>query len=248
MTVSIANYKTRIMRPNHKIFSNNTLIARFLGDKLAMMSAGKEKINIALSGGNTPKAIFELWSIEYADKINWTNINLFWGDERCVPPTDAESNYGMTAKALIANIIIPKDNIFRVKGELEPHLASQIYGEEINSRLPKNEGVPAFDIVFLGMGDDGHTVSIFPHEMNLWNSQNICEVATHPISGQKRVTITGEIINNAHEAIFLVTGANKASVVQEIFDQKGSFEEYPSSKVKSKNTLWLLDEAVAQLL
>lgn len=229
-----------------RLFENHAAIARFLGEKLAKLSHEKEGVYLALSGGNTPKAIFELWRQEFADKINWEHIFLFWGDERCVAPDDPESNYGMTYQALISHIPMPKDHVFRIKGELPPNQAAEAYQLDIINHVPNKDGQPVFDIVFLGLGDDGHTVSIFPHQMELWDSANICEVATHPISGQKRVTITGSVIQAAHEAVFLVTGSAKKQVVYDILNRQGNYLSYPAAHVKNNNTIWLLDKAAAE--
>jgi 6-phosphogluconolactonase len=232
-----------------KVFNNNEEIAKFLGDKLKELSTRKEKINVALSGGNTPKAIFDLWSREYKTCINWQNIVFFWGDERCVPPSHPDSNYGMTYSTLLSKIDIPEENIARVKGELDPSEATEEYIKTIEQRVPFTNGIPRFDIVFLGMGDDGHTVSIFPHQIGLWNSSRTCETAIHPVSGQHRVTITGKVINNASEAIFLVTGKGKKSVADEILNGKGNYKSYPASLVNNPNTTWLTDtEAVPEEL
>ena len=229
-----------------RIFDDQTAIALFLGEKLTKLSLEKKEVYLALSGGNTPKAIFELWRREFADKIRWEHIFLFWGDERCVAPDDPESNYGMTNQALISHIPMPKDHVFRIKGELPPNQAAEAYQQAIIKHVPNKDGQPVFDIVFLGLGDDGHTVSIFPHQMELWDSANICEVATHPISGQKRVTITGSVIQAAHEAVFLVTGSGKKQVVYDILNRTGNYMNYPAARVKNKNTSWLLDKAVAE--
>ncbi len=243
--VFIVNYKRMKMSRDIKIFDNTEAIARFLGDKLKELSISDRTVNIALSGGNTPKAIFELWSREYAISINWQNIVFYWGDERCVPPLHADSNYGMTYNALLSKIDIPEANIVRVKGELEPDAATADYIKAIERRVPTMNGVPQFDIVFLGLGDDGHTVSIFPHQIELWGDAHTCVTAIHPVSGQRRVSITGRVIDNAKEAIFLVTGKGKKAVADEILNQTGAYKSYPASLVDNANTLWLMDRDAA---
>lgn len=150
----------------------------------------KGECNISLSGGSTPKILFDILAKEYSSKINWTKVNFFWGDERCVPPDDSESNYGMTEKHLFDFINILGENIYRVKGEDKPELEAVRYGKEIKNKI-KNKSktgndFPVFDIMILGMGEDGHTASIFPNNIELWNSKNICEVAEHPVSKQKK--------------------------------------------------------------
>lgn len=211
----------------------------------------KEKVTIALSGGSTPKSLFDYWS-ELADgEIDWTKIRFFWGDERCVPPTDDDSNFKMTKEHLFNNIPVPQENIFRIRGENSPDKEAVVYGELLNQEVELNKGVPAFDIIILGMGDDGHTASVFPHEIELWNSSENCVVATHPITGQKRISLTGKVINAAHNVTFLVTGENKADKVKQIIEQpEESEKKYPAALVQpeSDNLLWFLDEKAAKLI
>ncbi len=204
-------------------------------------------IHVALSGGSTPKAIFDYMAENYKTSIQWDKLHLYWGDERCVLPTNAESNYKMTVDHLLSKIDFPEANIHRVKGENTPVDEAVAYGEVLDKNLEKVNGIPQFDVVILGMGDDGHTASIFPHEIHLWDSKNNCEVAVHPESGQKRITITGKVINNAKEVAFLVTGAGKAPKVKEIVKKEGDYTSYPATLVAptSEKLLWLLDEDAA---
>ena len=211
-------------------------------------SSGKQ-ITVALSGGSTPKSLFGYWSSLPEGEIDWTKIKFFWGDERCVAPEDSESNFKMTKEHLFNNINIPKENIFRIKGENNPTDEAKRYGELLNSELEQQNGTPVFDIVILGMGDDGHTASIFPHEIELWNNENNCVTATHPDSGQIRVSLTGKVINAAKNVVFLVTGSNKADKVKEIIEQPEVAEKkYPAALVQpdSDNLYWYLDEAAAE--
>lgn len=231
-----------------KIFSDRTELSVYFGDHLAKLSKSNKEVNIALSGGSTPQVIFDVLAKEYSDKINWEALKFFWGDERCVSPENQESNFRMTKTHLFDKLNISEKNIFRIKGELTPDEACADYINVINKELPVNNEFPQFDLMILGMGDDGHTASIFPYQMDLWNSSKVCEVATHPETGQKRITLTGGVINNSKEIIFLVTGANKAEKVQEILEKKGSYTDYPAYKVDASKSIWLMDNAAAQLL
>ncbi len=236
------------MQPQIKIFADKTDLSRFFGDILEKESNEKDSVTIALSGGSTPKAIFDILASEYQNRIKWEKLRFFWGDERCVKPDDAESNYGMTRTHLFDKVPVSESNIFRVKGELSPDEAASQYETIIRNELPETNGWPQFDLMILGMGDDGHTASIFPYQIELWDSEKICEVATHPDSGQKRVTLTGNVINNAKQIIFLVTGKNKAGKAHEIINEKGNFKTYPASLVNKKSSLWMMDEDAAALL
>lgn len=231
-----------------EIFENKKELARYFGDMLVDMARSKERVYIALSGGSTPKVIFDILAEEYRQKIDWKSLVFFWGDERCVAPDDAESNYGMTKRHLFSKLPIENSNIFRVKGEMEAELAAADYSAIIDGEVPKENGTARFDLMILGMGDDGHTASIFPHQIDLWQSDSLCEVATHPESGQKRITLTGKVINNSARVVFLVTGSSKAEKVDEIINSKGSFKKYPAALVAPDNLLWMLDKEAASSL
>jgi 6-phosphogluconolactonase len=230
-----------------KKYKDKSALAADFGEMLLKISEKKEVVYIALSGGSTPKVIFDFLASEYRDKIEWHKLRFFWGDERCVGPDHAESNYKMTREHLFNHLPIPPENIFRVEGELSPDVAAIEYEKIIDEVLPQKNNLPAFDLMILGMGDDGHTASIFPYEVHLWSSPLLCEVATHPESGQKRVTLTGKVINNSEQILFLVTGSNKAEKVNEIINETGNYQTYPASLV-DKKALWMLDEEAAGLL
>ena len=214
-----------------------------------LITSSENPVHIALSGGSTPKIVFEELVRNYSG-IDWSGVHLYWGDERCVPPGDADSNYGMTAGLLLSKIEIPGENIHRIKGENDPAEEAVRYGALLEEKLPEGNGVPRFDLVILGMGDDGHTASVFPHEIDLWASEQNCEVAIHPDTGQKRITITGKLVNNAEAVAFLVTGSGKAEKVREIIHHEGGYATYPASLVApSAGTLyWFMDEDAANLL
>lgn len=213
---------------------------------LMAVAHGKETFNVALSGGSTPKIVFDLLAEKHRD-ADWSDFHFYWGDERCVPPTDEQSNYKMTADHLFSKIDIPEENIHRILGENDPTEEAQRYAKLLEDQLETENGVPQFDLVILGMGDDGHTASIFPHEIALWDSKHWCEVATHPESGQKRVSITGKVINTAKAVAFLVTGTSKEEKVKTILHQEEGYKKYPASLVTpvSGNVHWFMDEAAA---
>ncbi len=229
-----------------EIFESKQDLARYFGKLLKEKTEKSNKVTIALSGGSTPKAIFDELAKVYAESIDWTKVYLFWGDERLVPPTNDESNYKMTVDHLLSKVSISKENIFRVNGELQPEEACANYEEVLQSNLPLVNGVPQFDIMLLGMGDDGHTASVFPYQIDLWDQQTNCVLAAHPESGQKRISLTGRVINQAKEIYFLVTGSSKAEKLDEILHQKDDYKKYPAALVK--NPFWLLDKDAAQYL
>ena len=229
--------------PYTHVFKDNAAVAAAFAEYLCRQIASTETCHIALSGGSTPKVLFQQLVDNYADKIDWKKVHFYWGDERCVPPEHAESNYGMTEQLLLKHIPIPFTNIHRVLGNRDPKEESARYAREIEWNLPLKNGLPVFDIILLGMGSDGHTASIFPNQLGLLTSDETCVVATHPETGQKRITLTGEVINLAHKVHFLVTGAAKTSVVKEIFTKTGNYEAYPAAFIEEAE--WWMDEAAA---
>jgi 6-phosphogluconolactonase len=173
---------------------------------------------------------------------------LYCDDERRAAPDHPDSNYGMTRNHLIDKVFIPEENIFRMHGEINPEKASTDYSACLKNNLPQKNNLPYFHLTVLGMGDDGHTASIFPDEMYLWNSHNLCEVAAHPQTGQKRITLTGSTINNSKQIVFLVTGKSKALIANEILNKTGNYMLYPASLVNQKRTTWFMDREAAMLL
>lgn len=234
------------------IFKNITTLCHGFTEFLRSTITEKgQEFSIALSGGTTPKVVFDYWSNEPKNSILWKNIKLFWGDERCVPPNDPMSNYKMTKEHLLNNIDIPSENIFRIQGEDNPIEEAIRYSEVLNTSVRTANNIPEIDIIMLGLGDDGHTVSIFPHEIELWNNDSNCIVARHPESGMRRVSITGKVINNAKHVVFLATGKNKAEKVRDIIKERSKFLDlYPAAKVSPKNhhIHWFLDEDAASLI
>lgn len=225
------------------VYSTPSILAAAFADYLVQYISVRAWVHIALSGGSTPKLLFAMLSEVYKDKINWSKVHLYWGDERCVPPYDDQSNYKMTKELLIDHVDIPEYNIHRVNGSIDPHIAVQEYRTLLEKNLRSVNTIPVFDMVILGMGEDGHTASIFPHEMHILTSDNLCEVATHPTTGQQRISLTGRFINAALERHFLVAGANKAAVIKEIKGQEGHYEAYPASYIQDVD--WWMDYAAA---
>ncbi len=213
-------------------------------------AAGRRNaFNIALSGGSTPKLLYSVLGDIYGKTTDWKHVHIFWGDERCVPPDNEESNYRMSRLALLDKIDIPESNIHRIRGEASPEREAVRYAGEIKKITGSFKDLPMFDLIILGLGEDGHTASIFPAGRELLFSEKICEVASHPVSGQKRVTLTGPVINNALNIAFLVTGTAKANVVAEIIEKPGAVS-YPAALIEPVHgTLkWYLDLDAASML
>ncbi|MDD3322239.1 MAG: 6-phosphogluconolactonase [Paludibacter sp.] len=204
-------------------------------------------LNIAVSGGNTPKILFTILTTDFSESIPWNIIRLFWVDERCVPPTHPDSNFGMTYESLLKHLPIHDTNIFRMDGEINPEKEAIRYQKVLEKELPTNNGFPQFDLILLGMGDDGHTASIFPNDLSLLKSPELVSVGIHPTTGQKRITLTGQTINQAKEIIFLITGNSKADVLRQIIHHEPTFEKYPAAFIhtNSGNVEFYIDKAAA---
>lgn len=239
------------MSSNIHTFESPEATARAVAE--VILAAAKEKtkqsmpFNIALSGGSTPKLLFSILANEYVHKMPWHFVRLFWVDERCVPPTHAESNFGMTYENLLKHVPIHDANIFRMLGEANPASEANRYQSLLKTQLPNNKGIPKFDMILLGMGDDGHTASIFPDNLNLLDVDQTVAVAVHPGSGQKRITLTGSVIQEAAKVVFMVTGASKSEVIRQIIKREPGFEKYPSSYIRPKSGAaeFFLDKAAA---
>ncbi len=218
----------------------------------AVESRGKARI--AISGGSTPKAMFALLADPaqpFLKQIPWDSLDLFWVDERCVPPDDAESNFRMTSEAMLSKVPLAADHIHRMEGELDPEVAASRYESTLRNTF-KLEGAetPTFDLVLLGMGDDGHTASLFPHTQAL-NEMGRLVVANHvPQKDTWRITLTWPVINQGRQVAFLIEGAAKTEVLHEVLQGKYDPETHPSQLIRpaSGKLLFLLDSAAAAKL
>jgi 6-phosphogluconolactonase len=244
MTVSIVSYEIRINKSIKELAEN---FAQLLVEKINFCN---NHFHLALSGGSTPRSIFEYLAANHQSTINWEKIKFYWGDERCVPPNDPESNYKMANDSLLKHIPISYKNIFRIKGENDPAIESIRYSEIVSKLIPPVNGNPRIDLVMLGLGEDGHTVSLFPDNIQLFNSKNLYEVSKHPGTNQKRITATGRIINNAKQVVFIVAGENKSDKAAQIIEKKNGWQQLPASMVKPEygGLVWMLDYPAAQKL
>lgn len=237
------------MQPTFHIHADSASVARAFADHLAdRIKQQNEDFHLALSGGSTPKLLFQLLAEEYRDTIDWNRLHLYWGDERMVPHDHPESNYGEVKKLLLTYIDMPDQNVHPVPTAIPADKAAEAYGMVIQQCMAAHGKSPVFDLIMLGMGDDGHTASIFPHQMELLENNAICGVATHPESGQRRVTLNGPVINAAKEVAFLVTGAKKTSRVAQILNKAEGWEAFPAAHIQPKEGElgWWLDEAAAK--
>jgi len=228
--------------------------ARLFASRVEQAVAARGQARVAISGGSTPQATFKLLADPagpFAATVPWDKLLLFWVDERCVAPDDAESNYGVARDLLLSKVPIPAENVFRMEGELDPEEAASRYESVLRNTL-KLEGAetPAFDLLVLGMGPDGHTASLFPHTQALHEMGRLV-VANHvPQKDTWRVTLTWPVINHAAEVVFELEGAGKADLLAEVLTGPRDPERLPSQLIRPANgkLLFLLDDAAAAKL
>ena len=236
-----------------KVYADASALARAAAEQFVTLSA--EAINprgrfaVALSGGSTPTALYALLATsEFASRVEWACVHVFWGDERCVPPKHPDSNFRMAREALLDHVPIPAENVYRIGGEMEPAQAANEYERKLQAFF--SNGQPRFDLILLGMGDDGHTASLFPgaaaiHEQVRW-------VVAHYVDKLRvwRVTLTPVVINAAANVAFVVSGAGKADRLQQVLTGPYQPDVLPSQIVRPAEgrLLWLVDsDAAAQL-
>ncbi len=242
----------------YKVLPDGEALARAMAEQL--LAAAQEAVasrgvaRLAISGGNTPKRTFEMLADPAATEFSvfpWDKTDLFWVDERCVPPDDKDSNYRMTKLALLDKVPLAADHVFRIEGELDPELAAARYESVIRNRF-RLEGaeLPTFDLVALGMGPDGHTASLFPHTAGIHELTRIA-IANHvPQKETWRVTLTSPVINQGRKVVFLIGGTDKAEVLSSVVGKTYDPETWPSQVIqpKSGQLLMLLDKAAAAKL
>ena len=206
---------------------------------------------VALSGGSTPSRMYRLLASDaYRDKVNWEQTFIFWGDERCVPPEDEGSNYHQAYESLLSQVPVPGENILRVKGELIPYEASIDYAQVLKKYGDVDREWPRFDLALLGMGEDGHTASLFPGSPIGVASPTLAVTADYQSRPAKRVTLTPLVFNSARKVLFLVTGVNKAVTLTRVLNDDSMPEQYPAQRIQPMDgeVVWLVDEAAASKL
>jgi 6-phosphogluconolactonase len=204
---------------------------------------------IALSGGETPKNVYRQMGQDETNRlIDWNRVHIFFCDERAVPPDHPNSNYGMIMHEWISYLSIPQENVHRMKGEIDPNNASKEYEQEIRNVFGLDPVI--FDFILLGVGDDGHTASLFPGSDVVREKNDLVRSAFSQHFNNWRVTLTVPVLNAAREIIFLAAGKHKASIVQCVLDVKVPDTKLPASLIRpTEGTLcWMIDEQAGSLL
>lgn len=204
--------------------------------------ASKGRFSVALSGGSTPGRLYAFLGSEYRDNIQWDSVDFFWGDERCVSKEHEQSNFKSAYDALLSKV---SANIHRVKGELGPERAAIEYENDIRMHFRLKSGLPVFDLIVLGMGEDGHTASLFPGSESLKETERLA-VPVYDVE-IPRVTLTLPVLNNASHLLFLVAGRSKAEVLRHIFENEDKRYDYPAGLISPVHgdVTWLIDKDAA---
>jgi 6-phosphogluconolactonase len=242
---------------NHiEIYRDQAALARATAERVVSLAAeaitARGQFSVGLSGGSTPRGLFSLLATdEFAARMEWAQVHVFWGDERCVPPDHPDSNYRMAREALLDHVPLTEENICRMRGEIEPEQAAAEYEQVLRVFFAREDPpLPRFDLLLQGMGDDGHTASLFPgtralYEQTRWVLENYV-----PELAMWRITLTPVAINAASNVIFLVAGRSKAEPLHAVLRGAYQPEKYPSQLIQPVDgqLAWMVDEAAAALL
>lgn len=215
-------------------------------------SASSGRFTVALSGGSTPKALYSLLATPgFAERIPWPKVHLFWGDERCVPPDHPDSNYRMVRESLLSKINLAPENVHRMAGEKDPKLAAADYEEQLITFFRLSEGaLPHFDMILLGLGEDGHTASLFPGSAALDETQRLVATTYVPKLNAHRLTLTLPVLNESAEIFFLVNGRSKAAIVKELLGIRPTIAKFPAQRIQPVDgalTWFITRDAAAEL-
>jgi 6-phosphogluconolactonase len=236
-----------------RIFPDPEALARAAADFFVALAkrriAAEGRFSVALSGGSSPKQLYAfLASPPYRDAVPWPQMHFFWADERCVPPEHPESNYKLAYSAFLSLVPLPEANIHRIKGEEGPVAAARSYEGDLRNFF-NGPGVPAFDLIMLGAGEDGHTASLFPGSPLLQETARLAAPVYLDRPGRDRVTLTLLVLNHAAHVLFLASGSAKADVVSGVLDENYA-RRFPAGLVRPVNgeVTWFIDREAAKKL
>lgn len=242
------------MKPEIRIFRNLRDISRNAA-MLFVEQAGKAiqergQFLVALNGGSTPAGTFQLLATEFREKVDWSHVHIFWGDERSVPPTDPENSYGQARDLLLRHVPIPDSNTHRIEGEIAPAEASKDYTMILRKFASAPLEWPRFDLVYLGMGEDGHTASLFPGSPLEATTPVMAVTGQYQDRPAQRVTLTPLVFNSARMVVFMAAGEKKAATLAEVLSGRYNPELYPAQRIEPKDgrLIWLVDEEAASRL
>lgn len=238
-----------MFQPHIRVHRSPAPLAQAVAEQIVQSAALSTQLTgrfaLGLSGGQTPRVLYELLAAEpYISRIDWTSVEIFFGDERCVPADHADSNFRMATETLLDRVPIPYERIHRMRGEIDPQQAAIEYGTMLKDRFGKG----GLDLTLLGMGDDGHTASLFPDSSAVKETEHRCLANWVSKLNSWRLTMSAPFINRSYEVLVLITGGNKAPIVKEVLELNGA-EKYPIGLIRPENgrLYWHLDAAAADM-
>lgn len=242
------------MKPEIRIFKNLETLsrnaARIFVEQSIQAIAERDRFLVALNGGSTPVRLFQLLASDYRGQVDWNKTHIFWGDERLVPKDDPESSYGQARDLFLSHVPIPEANVHSVDTERDPEQAAKEYAQTLRRFVePPLEWI-RFDLIFLGMGEDGHTASLFPGSSIDVEETVIPVTAEYQGRPARRITLTPLVINHARKVVFMAVGDKKAATLAEVLRGRYNPERYPAQRVdlKDGDILWMVDEDAASKL
>ena len=209
------------------------------------------EFRLCLAGGSTPRATYELLASRFHHSIDWSEVQFFWGDERCVPPSDAASNFGMADRTMLARLGLRPEQLHRMRGEDPPADGARAYEAELRAAFGIAPGAwPAFNLILLGLGENAHIASLFPHHPALHEKERLALAVEVDAPQRDRITLTAPVLNRAERVIFVVVGDAKAAAVKNTLEGPRDADEYPAQLIAPDEgeVIWLLDQAAARLL
>jgi 6-phosphogluconolactonase len=217
--------------------------------------AKKDRLTLVLAGGSTPRRLYQILAEEYRNQIDWSKVHLFWSDERFVPLTDSECNFAMASQALISRVRIPRENVHRIPVDLAiPEEAANAYESQLREffKIDAENAFPGFDLVLLGVGQDGHTASLFPSTPILREERRWVASVTAPknFKTRSRITLTLPVLNNAEKIFFLVAGAEKQNVVGSILKTPSTAQKiYPAALIRPQGQIiWFIGHTAGKAI
>jgi len=244
----------RAIKPEINVVPDSDALYRAAADEFVRCAqeaiSQRGRFSVALSGGNTPRGVHSFLAANAKASLPWNQIYIFFGDERHVPPDDPESNYRMANETLLSRVPIPAANVFRVPTELDAEVAARQYEDQLRAFFRLSPGAwPRFDLIFLGLGDDGHTASLFPESAALNEATRLVVANWVDKLHSYRLTFTYPVLNHAAEIAFLVSGQSKSHILPDVLKPRGD-ARYPAQRVRPLDgrLLWILDRGAVQLL
>jgi 6-phosphogluconolactonase len=237
--------KVNVFNTTEKIIEALAKLIIEIGKKAIL---DKNQFTFVLSGGNSPKKLFQLLaSADYRNQLDYSKVFFFFGDERYVPHNHQDSNYLMAKEAMLDALSIPEHRVFKVDTSLDPATAAQDYERHICEFFNDE---PVFDFILLGLGDDAHTASIFPNTSLIWIDEEMVKEVYLEDKQVHRISFTAPLINKANHVAFLTFGDNKAEAIQAVFEEVKDYNKYPAQLInpESGNLHWFVDEAAVSKL